>query len=554
MIECRDALVTVTTPALKAIFDRGWLVSLRCGVTGEVWVDAPAPDASALQIVHVPDDAVDVADRRSGRVEVIALSPSRAQVRFHGWDADGVLDVGVDEATGEVLVEPAASSARPGVLACRWRLPRVRPGLDLVAPFFQGVRLPPGDPLLQRRWTWPQWWEAGLAILQGGNGGWWVHCRDVRYRHKALHIADGALALDTEAYGPVDCNRASGGLAWRIGVHTGGWHEAAEKYRRWLWGAYGLGRQESRRKPWQSDIRLALCWYNGDIEVLEALAEAVDPRATLIHFSAWRTDRYDQNYPDYVASQEALKAFERASALGFHVMPHCNAVDMDPTNPAYALVRDFVYRDVVSGRALGWAWDPAAGGMDVPNSGRALQENRSRNVMVKVHPGLSLWRSLLAERVQRAVRQTGTDAVFLDVTLCSHNLRESLVEGTTSTEGMGRLIDEISQIDGGLAVGGEGLNEITMQAHSFAQVHLFTSWQRNCEGLARTGGCDLNARLFGRLCRTIGYSGLGGRTDDEELRMRLHEEHGAIPTITVGSAEDIRHPTRAVRRALEGAR
>lgn len=74
------------------------------------------------------------------------------------------------------------------------------------------------------------------------------------------------------------------------------------------------------------------------------------------------------------------------------------------------------------------------------------------------------------------------------------------------------------------------------------------------EGLDRTGGCPLNNHLFGRLCRSFGYSGLGGRNADEELRARIHEEHGALPTITIRSAAEIASPTAAVKRTLEAAR
>ncbi len=61
----------------------------------------------------------------------------------------------------------------------------------------------------------------------------------------------------------------------------------------------------------------------------------------------------------------------------------------------------------------------------------------------------------------------------------------------------------------------------------------------------------MNERLFGRLCRTIGYSGLGGRSAHEELRMRMHLEHGAIPTVTIRSAAEIENPNSAVKRMLE---
>jgi hypothetical protein len=141
--------------------------------------------------------------------------------------------------------------------------------------------------------------------------------------------------------------------------------------------------------------------------------------------------------------------------------------------------------------------------------------------------------------------------VFIDVTLTTFNLHNSLVENTTSTEGMKRLIEEVGALGNGLVVGGEGLNETTFQGQSFAQAHLFKSWQENVEGVERSGGCALNEFLFGRLCRTIGNSGLGGRTPAEELRMRLHDEHRAIPTLTIRSAEELLKPNAAVKRLLE---
>jgi len=103
-------------------------------------------------------------------------------------------------------------------------------------------------------------------------------------------------------------------------------------------------------------------------------------------------------------------------------------------------------------------------------------------------------------------------------------------------------------------VGGEGLNEITMQGQSFAQAHLFKSWHDSVDGLERTGGCDLNAFLFKGLCRTIGYANLGGRDANQELRMRMHLEHGAIPTVTIRSAREVLSPNTAVRQMLNRAK
>ena len=172
--------------------------------------------------------------------------------------------------------------------------------------------------------------------------------------------------------------------------------------------------------------------------------------------------------------------------------------------------------------------------------------------MVKIHPGLSMWRSTLCSRIQEAQRQHGLKDVFVDVALNTFNLHNCLVENMTSTEGVNRLVHQIADL--GLSVGAEGLNETFFQGLSFAQVHLFKNPRTTMEGLDRTGGCPLNSFLFGKLCRSFGYSGLSGRNADEELRARVHEANGALPTITIRSAAEITNPTPAVKRALDGAR
>jgi hypothetical protein len=238
--------------------------------------------------------------------------------------------------------------------------------------------------------------------------------------------------------------------------------------------------------------------------------------------------------------------------MGFRIMPHFNSVDMDPSHPVYARVRDFEYRDVETKRAQGWAWHDQRS-IGVPESSTARLRNRDKKVMVKIHPGLGLWRSILGDGVEAASATLDLEAVFLDVTLVTQNLHGCFVEGLTSSEGMLKLVDHVAALGRGLVVCGEGRNEVTARGLTFAQAHLFRSWQENVEGLERTGGCPLGEHLFGRLCRTFGYSGLAGRDEKQALRLRVHESLGAIPTITVGGAAEIREPVPAVRRLLEKA-
>ena len=187
----------------------------------------------------------------------------------------------------------------------------------------------------------------------------------------------------------------------------------------------------------------------------------------------------------------------------------------------------------------------------LPPPARSSRRGREK-VMVKIHPGLSAWRSMLCSKIQEAARQHKLRDVFVDVALNTFNMHNCLVENTTSTEGVNRLIHQIADL--GISVGAEGLNETFFQGLSFAQVHLFRNPRTTMEGLERTGGCPLNNLLFGRLCRPFGYSGLAGRNADEELRARVHEANGALPTITIRSAAEIANPTPAVKRALDAAR
>lgn len=553
------AIVEAESSTLRARIEQGFLVALESKITGEKFIqEFDRSRLDALRLVYRGRETVDVGVQGFGRVAARPVSAACAEIRFHNWNGDGVVRVSVDPASGDLVLEPSAYSSRPGVRACRYTIGGIRRDLKLVAPFYQGVALALDDSLIANsHWLWPQGWEAGLAIFQGRESGFWVHTQDDRYRYKALHVGleenPYAVGFDTEAYGPIDDNLAAGGLAWRINVYKGGWQTPAGHYREWLWSAYDLPKEEQRRAPWIHQLGMAISWCPTDLAVLEALARKVNPRRVLIHLPNWRTDPYDENYPTYNPSEAAREFIARARQLGFRVLPHFNSLETDPNNPVYTQVRDFQYRDIETKKLYGWSWVNQRS-IGVPESNAARLEFRDKKVMVKIHPGLSMWRSLLSERIQENATRLGLEAAFIDVTLVTANLHNSLVEGMTSSEGMHRLIHEVSQVGGGLAVGGEGLNEVIAQGLSFAQVHLFRSSQASIAGLERTGGCPLNDFLFGRLCRSFGYSRLGGRNADEELRARIHEEHNALPTITIRSAQEIESPTPAVRRALERAR
>jgi hypothetical protein len=553
----KDRLL-IETQTLHAVIEKGFITSLKSKSTGEEYIQPFDVNASAaLQLVYRGAETIRIDESKFGEIRINILSDVRAEIIFHSWDGDGVITFSIDQQTGDLIVEPSAYSSRPGVHACRWTLTGLRHDLQLVAPFFQGIKLPFDDTLIRNSlWPWPHFWEAGLAICQGEKDGFWVHTQDNRYRHKSLQVGSKddpyRLGFDSEAYGPIDNNLSAGGLAWRINVYKGEWKVPAEQYRRWLWNTYDLDAEELKRKSWIQNIKMAISWCPTQPDILNALAGQVSPQRVLLHLPNWRTDAYDENYPTYVASTKGREFIEKAQGMGFHIMPHFNAVDMDPSHPAYAYVRNFQYRGLDRKEILGWSWYNGRP-IGVPESNFSRGEHQDKKVMVKIHPGLSMWRSILGRNIQGAVQDLDLETLFIDVTLTTYNLHNCLVEGMTSTEGMLKLIDSVRLLGRELVIGGEGLNEITMQGLSFAQAHLFKSWHDSIEGLERTGGCALNQFLFGRLCRTFGYSGLSGKDENHRLRHRMHLEHGAIPTITVASAKEISQPNSTVRDILKMA-
>lgn len=557
-IRIEDNQAFIETGTLTAIFRNGFLRSFKSKLSGEEFIEPfDETEFSGIQLIYPDGETVSFNERSATSIHINQVSEQCVEIIFHSWNGDGVISVHTDDETGDVIFEPSAFSSRPGVLACRWNVPGIKNELQLVAPIFQGIKLNLEDPLIKdSRWIWPLNWEAGLAILQSRHGGFFIHTRDEQYRYKALKLGNkneaNVLGFDTEAYGPIGNNLSAGGLSWRLNVYEGDWQVPALKYRDWLWEAYELKKAETGRMAWTRDIKFAISWCPGNPEILDVLAKKMAPSKVLLHFPDWRTDRYDQNYPTYLPGEQAKDFIGKAQQMGFHIMPHFNAIDMDPSNPVYNQVRDFQYRSLEKKEIQGWSWIDGKV-LGVPESNESRMNNRKNNVMVKIHPGLSLWRSILGENILQAKNELDLNCAFLDVTLVTQNLNNCLVESMTSTEGMKRLIEHIGQLGSGLVLGGEGLNEITMQGLSFAQAHLFRSWHDTINGIERTGNCNLNQVLFGDLCKIFGYSNMGGKDENEEKRMQIHLEHGGIPTITIRSVEEIKNPNVAVKRMMDMA-
>ncbi len=227
-VKVTDGRIYVETQTLTAVIEKGVLTSLKSRINNEEFIEKPDIQTyRALQVLYRNNEVINVNEEKFGSIEARQISPQRAEVVFNSWDGDGVLSISADPETGDLLIEPSAYSSRPGVLACRWNISGIKPSLELVAPLFQGIKLKLDDPLIKNnRWIWPSSWEAGLAILQSKEGGFWVHTQDNQYRFKALQTGMESnpfvIGFDSETNGPIDNNLGAGGHLFKS------WQTSAE--------------------------------------------------------------------------------------------------------------------------------------------------------------------------------------------------------------------------------------------------------------------------------------------------------------------------------------
>ena len=409
MITFIDNRLTVETATQTAVFENGCLCSLISKLDGKTYLSC-RPDAAPMSIVFVQDH---VYPMDNGTIETRKLSDTQAEVIVHSWYGDGVIRIGVDEPTGDVLVRPSAYADRPGVKGLRYDIRGIAADLEAVLPVYQGVRLRQDDPLLVGQvFPWPNGWEAGFAIYEGADAaGFWLHCQDDRFNFKTLYCGEPddpyRVGLACIAHGPLDDNTSAGSVTWRLNVFTGGWRVPAQRYKDWLWNAYGLEQQRRKRPDWLYDLKFAVSFSRADIGVLRALEKWVDPKKVLVHVSSWRTDGYDQNYPTYNANPAAQEMFRYGREKGFHIMPHTNSMQIDPGHPAYLLLQNQALRDLDTKKVVGWAynhelWLKTDQPVDVPYStyARVQPYNRKANIMPTIHCGCSMWHSVLREQIQ----------------------------------------------------------------------------------------------------------------------------------------------------------
>jgi hypothetical protein len=551
MIRTTETGLIIESPTTTVEFVGSRLTAIRDSVTGEAFLDLSLAEG-------VPGFDL---FRQNGSSAALGQHPLASEVHFHilneriaeiilnDWECDVSVRVSVDEATGDILLEPSAWTMQGGVYGIGLNLPGIRRDLDVVGPFQQGARAALSHPQMQgKRATWPNDWEAGFLVFAGTEAGFSVQAWDEHFIFKAVHIGrEGnpqTVSFVTQAYGPLEANRCVGNLCWRIAAYHGDWTVPARRYRDWYWRAYRLDEAARLRPEWLDDIRLAVSWCPTNPGLLDALARKINPAQVFLHLPNWRPFIYDQDYPTYVASEDGKAFIEKARRLGFHVAPHANTCQMNPDHPFFFQARDFCTRFPQDLRWGGWSWLPVQGwgAFGPPQSYSLMPAHKDWNILVNVHLAWSPWRRQLTRQVAELIHQHDLDAIFVDVSQWIHNSDNATLENLSYAEGSLKLIRELAELAPRFCVSGEARNEISTQYLSLVQFHLY-----NFAHVHAIDGQDVtwinqittpvNELLFKGLTRGIGYN--YGQGSNRRAMIDATLQQGAIPTLIFETGDPV---------------
>jgi hypothetical protein len=446
---------------------------------------------------------------------------------------------------GDLRITQQARSAIPGLFGVQWGWV-VPDTCEVLVPGNSGQRFAADTPLGRREFEYPISWEAQFVLVQGKQGGVLVFAEDNAQHFKTLSVehVPGAFRLGFEGRctAPFEPITEASSPAWRVHPYAGKWLVGAGFYRDWAERTFHLTKLAEQQPAWVKDIQFVVICGLEDEGLLQALAEQVDPRKTLLYVPNWRRDGYDRNYPDYTAVEGFGDQIQRAHAFGFRVMPHVNYFGCTPENPAYPALAPYHLTDPFSHQKLYWDW---------PRATPPIK-------FAYINPAARAWRELFVARMKEFCEQYRPDALHLDQTLGIFNDAQGLVDGLNCMEGSLELHRALRQALPDVALSGEGLNEITCRYEAFAQRHVYGinhaegQYNDRLIGLAH----PVSSALLAPYTTMYGYLGMSNPASvDLYFAWRAaYERWGMIPTLAFPSRESLEQPPPLVEALLQEAR
>jgi len=361
-----------------------------------------------------------------------------------------------------------------------------------------------------RQWDFPAFWRTGFAVWRAGPRHFTVSTQEFPWRFRRVRALRAGPRMRLEVIQDAAARERSEvfhSSTWEIGYR----HDVdalLEEHAGFVAQAYGALDFDRRRDApnWLRRVGLVVNLHGTDWNGLtnldfvgmtraaEVLAEKFPGDRTILYPIGW-DGRYMRAYPDYQPSPglggtEGFRSFcRRARELGFHIMPHLNAMAVNMRHPSYLQhLKDYVLRDAsgVFQHSYKIDWDHDGLG-DAAHAYIALHP-----------PGL---RRLLLAAIGRLVRECDVDAVFLDET-CNVFYNDPAWD---QVDGLRTLIREIREAHPDLLVAGEEWNEMLLGLTPLVQI-----WEETADGRRGFGRerSPLQRRWAGRFVRSCGYLAL----------------------------------------------
>ena len=455
------------------------------------------------------------------------IAPLKAEIVFRQGQNEILLFIGVDQNTGDLVIEQEGTSDTKGVYGIQWGCGNLDVGnLDLILPAEGGQVIDATSPVTSSSFNYPGSWEVQLAIMQGEQGGFFVRGADETFQFKVLHyeryIDSFALGFETQNQAPFDALTSAKSVVWRLNTYSGDWRVPARQYRDWMERTFKPWRLDEM-PTWVQDIGLVVIYFGLDVGILDRLAEQVDPAKTLLYVGGWRKDSYDENYPNYTAKPEFDSFVEASRQRGFRVMLHVNLVGVSTYHPLYAELQKFQFRDPWNGNLYGWRWEQT--------------ENPQRHAFINL--ANSTFRKILVQQLKNVWEKYKVDAFHLDVSHFVANDANGLIEKLNAGQGNVLMHEELATAMPGVVFSGEHLHEVTFFRESFAQRwSLPHPWHLTPRGTPH----PISAFLFSPYTLPYGYLGLPNPDWDPTLYQEFldaYESWGVLPTLRIGSVEDL---------------
>ena len=500
----------VETAAYTVQFDRGVITHIHNKHTDETYTLSPdinrRPDFRAR--TGMLRRGISTYDART--VEIQKVNPHQVEMLFRRGGNEIRLLVAVEPNTDDLLISGDCVSERPGASGMQWGIENLDlSNLRLIIPSERRQIVDAASGFKYRDFRYPSTrWEVQLAIIEAERGGFYIRGTDTTFQFKELNYQSDAdsfgLGVRTHNQAPWDALTSAKSITWRLNTYAGDWCVPAQIYRDWMEEAFAPWKL-SDMPAWVNNIGFVAVHSTLNKEVLELLAELVDPTKTLLYLTDWREGGHDVNHPDYSNPHERFEGvLEVARQHGFRVMLHVNVHNCSPNHPLYPEFKRFQYRHPWTGELSGWLWDE----IDHPQ----------RNAHISL--ASSKWRNLLVQEFKAVWEKYKVDAFFLDTTHYVVNDANGLIDGLTSAEGNVLIHKELAEAMPGVVFSGEHLHEVTFFRESFAR-----------RGSTRGSLHPISAFLFEPY--TLSHGGIGvPATDDPDYHLYLDtaESQGYLPT------------------------